>query len=179
MVSIRRLGRVQPITDTTERMPVGNLVSLVLVETLGIAIIIGSSRLLAGELDFIHTLLIAPIVTFVLIVAQPQLPGSRPFRVLAAYASAGIIGIGLAAFTWPITIRGIIAAAVTLFVMYLLGIFHAPACAVPFAALLLSFELLDAPRAYLILMTYTALVVVLAIMANRLLGYRSYPERWW
>ena len=63
--------------------------------------------------------------------------------------------------------------------MYLLGIFYAPSCAVPFAALLLSIELLDAPRAYLILMTYTALVVVLAIMANRLLGYRSYPERWW
>lgn len=179
MGTIRRLGRARPITNTTERMPFGNLISLVLAETLGIAIILGSSRLLASELEFIHTLLIPPMVSFVLVVAQPQLPGSRPLRVLAAYGSAGIVGIGLAAVPWPITMRGILAAAVTLFVMYLCGIFHAPAFAVPFAALLISFELLDAPRAYLVLMIYVGLVLVLAFMTNRLLGYRSYPERWW
>lgn len=129
--------------------------------------------------DTTERLPLVSLLSFVLVVAQPQLPGSRPLRVMAAYASSGMIGIGLAAVPWPIALRGIIAAAITLFVMYLAGIFHAPAFAVPFAAILISFELLDAPRAYLLLMIYVALVLVLAIMTNRLLGYRSYPERWW
>ncbi len=129
--------------------------------------------------DSTERLPLVSLFTFVLVVAQPQLPGSRPLRVMAAYASSGMISIGLAAVPWPIALRGIIAAAITLFVMYLTGIFHAPAFAVPFAAILISFEIVDAPRAYLLLMIYVALVLVLAIMTNRLLGYRSYPERWW
>ena len=179
MGGIRRIGRAQPLLDTAQRLPMRNLVSLVLVETLGIAIILGSSRLLAGELNVIHSLLIAPMVSFVLIVAQPHLPGSRPVRVLAAYALVGIIGIGLSTAPWSMTIRGIIATAVTLFFMYLLGVFHAPAFGVPLSAILIGFELVDAPRAYLVLMTYTVIVLLLAFATNRLLGFRSYPERWW
>ena len=80
------------------------------------------------------------MVSFVLFVARPHLPDSRPLRVLAAYASA---------------------------------------FAVHFAAILISFDLFDGPRAHLVLMICTALILVLPIMTNRLLGFRSYPKRWW
>ena len=41
------------------------------------------------------------------------------------------------------------------------------------------YVLADAPKAYGILMIYTVLVIFLAIVTNRVLGYRSYPEKWW
>jgi hypothetical protein len=41
------------------------------------------------------------------------------------------------------------------------------------------YVLSDAPKAFGILMIYTVVVIGMATATNRLLGYRSYPEKWW
>ena len=155
------------------------LLQLVACETVALAVILGVSGVLEGGLSFVHTLLIPPLVSFVLIVAQPELPGSRPLRVLGAYVVTGIVGIGLSILPLPGTVLGVVAGALTLFMFYVLGVFHAPAFAVPFAAITAGYVLSDAPKAFGILMIYMVLVIGMAIATNRLLGYRSYPEKWW
>ena len=160
-------------------MPMRKLLQLVACETVALAVILGVSGVLEGGLSFVHTLLIPPLVSFVLIVAQPELPGSRPLRVLGAYVVTGIVGIGLSILPLPGTVLGVVAGALTLFMFYVLGVFHAPAFAVPFAAIMAGYVLSDAPKAFGILMIYMVLVIGMAIATNRLLGYRSYPEKWW
>ena len=169
----------KPLIDSVTRMPMRRLLRLVACETVALAVILGVSGVLEGGLSFVHTLLIPPLVSFVLIVAQPELPGSRPLRVLGAYVVTGILGIGLSVLPFPGTVLGVVAGALTLFLFYVLGVFHAPAFAVPFAAIMAGYVLSDAPKAFGILMIYTVVVIGMAIATNRLLGYRSYPEKWW
>lgn len=172
-------GPSRPLIDSPTRMPMRKLLALVGAETVALAIILAVSGLLEGDLSFVHTLLVPPLVSFVLIVAQPELPGSRPLRVLGAYALTGFLGIGLSLLPLPGVVLGAIAGATALFFMYLLGVLHAPAFAVPFSAILAGYVLSDAPKAYGILMIYTVLVIVMAAVTNRVLGYRSYPDKWW
>ncbi len=169
----------RPLIDSATRMPMRRLLRLVACETVALAVILAVSGVLEGGLSLDHTLLIPPLVTFVLIVAQPELPGSRPLRVLGAYVVTGILGIGLSILPLPGTVLGVIAGALTLFMFYVLGVFHAPAFGVPFAAIMAGYVLSDAPKAFGILMIYTVVVIGMAIVTNRLLGYRSYPEKWW
>ena len=169
----------RPLIDGLTRMPMRKLLLLVACQTVALALILGVSGVLEGGLSFVHTLLVPPLVTFVLIVAQPGLPGSRPLRVLGGYVVAGIFGIGLSILPFPGTVLGVVAGAIILFLFYLLGVFHAPAFAVPFAAIMAGYALSDAPKAFGILMIYTVLVIGLALATNRLLDYRSYPEKWW
>jgi len=169
----------RPLIDSLTRMPMRKLLLLVACETVALAVILAVSGALEGGLSLVHTLLIPPLVSFVLIVAQPGLPGSRPLRVLGAYVVTGILGIGLSVLPFPGTVLGVIAGALTLFMFYVLGVFHAPAFAVPFAAIMAGYVLSDAPKAFGVLMIYTVLVIGMAIATNRLLGYRSYPEKWW
>ena len=169
----------KPLIDSVTRMPMRRLLRLVACETVALAVILGVSGVLEGGLSFVHTLLIPPLVSFVLIVAQPELPGSRPLRVLGAYVVTGILGIGLSVLPFPGTVLGVVAGALTLFLFYVLGVFHAPAFAVPFAAIMAGYVVSDAPKAFGILMIYTVVVIGMATATNRLLGYRSYPEKWW
>ena len=169
----------KPLIDSVTRMPMRRLLRLVACETVALAVILAVSGVLEGGLSLDHTLLIPPLVSFVLIVAQPELPGSRPLRVLGAYVVTGILGIGLSVLPFPGTVLGVVAGALTLFLFYVLGVFHAPAFAVPFAAIMAGYVVSDAPKAFGILMIYTVVVIGLAIATNRLLGYRSYPEKWW
>ena len=74
----------RPLIDSPTRMPMRKLLALVGVQTLGLAVILGVSGLLEGDLSLLHALLVPPLVSFVLIVAQPELPGSRPLRVIGA-----------------------------------------------------------------------------------------------
>lgn len=169
----------KPMIDSITRMPMRKLLLLVACQTVALAVILAVSGVLEGGLSFVHTLLVPPLVTFVLIVAQPELPGSRPLRVLGAYVVTGIFGIGLSVLPLPGTVLGVVAGALTLFMFYVLGVFHAPAFAVPFAAIMAGYVLSDAPKAFGVLMIYTVLVIGMAIATNRLLGYRSYPDKWW
>ena len=169
----------RPLIDSPTRMPMRKLLALVGVQTLGLAVILGVSGLLEGDLSLLHALLVPPLVSFVLIVAQPELPGSRPLRVIGAYALTGFLGIGLSTLPLPGLLLAVIGGAAALVFFYLFGVFHAPAFAVPFAAIMAGYVLADAPKAYGILMIYTVLVIFLAIVTNRVLGYRSYPEKWW
>lgn len=169
----------KPMIDSITRMPMRKLLLLVACQTVALAVILAVSGVLEGGLSFVHTLLVPPLVTFVLIVAQPELPGSRPLRVLSAYVVTGIFGIGLSVLPLPGTVLGVVAGALTLFMFYVLGVFHAPAFAVPFAAIMAGYVLSDAPKAFGVLMIYTVLVIGMAIATNRLLGYRSYPDKWW
>lgn len=173
-------GPSKPLIDSAKRMPMRKLLALVAVQAVGLAVILSVSWLLEGDLSIVATLLVPPLsVSFVLIVAQPQLASSRPLRVLGAYALTGFLGICLSILPWPATILGVMAGATALFFFYLFGVFHAPAFAVPFAAIMAGYVLADVPKAYGVLMIYTVLVIGLAIVTNRVLGYRSYPDKWW
>jgi hypothetical protein len=119
-----------PLIDSATLMPMRKLLILVACQTVALTVILAVSGVLEGGLSFVHTLLVPPLATFVLIVAQPELPGSRPLRVLSAYVVSGVIGIGLSVLPFPGTVLGVIAGAITLFMFYVLGVFHAPAFAV-------------------------------------------------
>ncbi|MDA3021863.1 MAG: hypothetical protein O2943_04230 [Actinomycetota bacterium] len=119
-------GPSKPLIDSAKRMPMRNLLALVAVQAVGLAVILSVSWLLEGDLSIVATLLVPPLVSFVLIVAQPQLPSSRPLRVLGAYALTGFLGICLSILPWPATILGVMAGATALFFFYLFGVFHAP-----------------------------------------------------
>lgn len=179
MTEESRQGLSRPLIDSTTRMPMRKILLLVAFQTVALAVILAVSGALEGGLSFVHTLLVPPLVTFMLIVAQPELPGSRPLRVLSAYAVTGILGIGLSVLPLPGTVLGVVAGAITLFLFYALGVFHAPAFAVPFAAIMAGYVFSDAPAAFGVLMIYTVLVIGLAIATNRMLGHHSYPAKWW
>jgi CBS-domain-containing membrane protein len=63
--------------------------------------------------------------------------------------------------------------------MHLLGIFHAPAIAIPMIAVLTSASTGIALLALPLLVLLAGLVVVLAWATHRVLGDVNYPQAWW
>ncbi|MEY4137539.1 MAG: hypothetical protein RL205_1667 [Actinomycetota bacterium] len=170
--------RVRPV-DPASSLPLKRLVPLVLVETAGLAILFGLYQVFHVGSSLLAPLVVPPIVTFVLVFSTAHAKASRPLRVFVAYAIAGFFGLGLAALPGPTFIKAVIAAALTLFFMHLLGAFHAPAVAVSLAAVLGETQWQRCLLAYPILMGIVALVLFMAWAAHRTLGDDSYPDSWW
>ncbi len=171
--------RVEPVQDPSERINRRRLFWLVAVETLGIALLLAAYSVLEVNSEFIAPLLIPPIVTFVLVFATARSRASRPGRVLASYAIAAVIGLGIAAIPGPTLPLTVVGAALTLFLMHWLGVFHAPAVAVAITAEVLDPEWGVALVMVPVIMGFALLAVIAVWIAHRLLGDADYPERWW
>ncbi len=174
-----RLSRVQPVSDPTERPPWSRLLPLVAAETLGIGVLLLVYSLTSGDDPLSSAILLPVIVTFALVFATANSPASRPGRVLAAYALAGIIGLAAAAVPGPTLPMAIIGTGITLLAMHLTGTFHAPAIAVTITAEIADPSWQQALIALPLLLVFAAIAIGLVWMTHRLIGQHDYPEKWW
>jgi hypothetical protein len=97
----RSRGRAQPAADLADRLPLGQALPLVLVETLGLGIIFAIYAVLDARESVLAPLLVPFAVSFILIVANSAAPGARPLRVIGSYAIAGAVGLGVSALPGP------------------------------------------------------------------------------
>jgi CBS-domain-containing membrane protein len=177
-IPVARPARVRTV-EPTDRVPFGRVVPLVLVEVLGLTILSVGYWALDVQYSVLAPFLVPPLVSFVLVFATAHSPASRPLRVVASYGIAGAIGLIIG--TWPIpgVVAGVLAGAVTLLVMHLVGAFHAPAVAAALIAAYVDHTLATALVTLPLLVAMAALVVLLVWVTHRLLGDEQYPQRWW
>jgi len=171
--------RATPVSDLTEQVPLRRALPLVLVETAGLAVLFSVYAVLHANDSVLAPLLVPPVVSFVLVVAQPQAVGSRPGRVVGSYVIAGVVGLGFSASPGPDLLEAVAAGAITLLLMHLTGALHSPAIAVSLIAVLTDFGAAEAVAALPLLVVLSSLVVLLAWAAHRTLGDSDYPARWW
>jgi CBS-domain-containing membrane protein len=151
----------------------------VLVETAGLAVLFSVYAVLHANDSVLAPLLVPPVVSFVLVVAQPQAVGSRPGRVVGSYLIAGVVGLSLSASPGPDLLEAVAAGSLALLLMHLTGALHSPAIAVSLIAVMTEFSPMAAGSALPLLMGLSMLVVLLAWGAHRTLGDADYPARWW
>lgn len=173
------LPRAKPVADLSERLPLRRAVPLVAVEMLGLAVLLGIYGLLDAQQSVLAPLLVPPVVSFVLLVANPSSTGSRPLRVVASYAIAGIVGLGVASLPGPTLLEALLAGTITMLLMHVSGAVHSPAIAVALIAVFTNFGPGQAEIALPLLVLLAALVVGLAWAAHRALGDARYPPQWW
>lgn len=152
---------------------------LVAVETLGLALLFAIYWLLDAGSSVLAPLLVPPVVSFVLVVANSAAVAARPARVVGAYAIAGLVGLGVAALPGPSFPEAVLAGALTMLFMHLTGALHSPAIAVCLIAVLANFSAAQAIVALPLLVLVAMLVVGLAWAAHRVLGDVAYPTAWW
>lgn len=174
----RRPQRVQPVSDLTERLSLRRAIPLVGIEFLGLAVLFGMYAALNATASVLAPLLVPPVVSFVLVVANSSTPAARPLRVMAAYLIAGIVGLGIAALPGPLLPEAVLAGTATMLIMHLTGALHSPAIAVAIIAVLADFSARQAAAALPLLVVLAAVVVALAWAAHALLGDEKYPTDW-
>ena len=177
-IPISRPSRVQSV-EPTERVPLGRAIPLVVAEVLGLTTLSVLYWALDVQYGVLAPYLVPPLVSFVLVFATAHNPASRPLRVVASYGIAG--AIGLLVGTWPIPgiIAGVLAGALTLLTMHLVGAFHAPAVAAALIAAYVDHTIATALVTLPLLVGLAGLVVLLVWLTHRLLGDEDYPQRWW
>lgn len=170
--------RVRPV-EPTDRVPLRRVVPLVVAETLGLATLSVLYWALDVQYGVLAPYLVPPLVSFVLVFATAHNPASRPLRVVTSYGIAGAIGLVIG--TWPIPgiVAGVLAGALTLLTMHLVGAFHAPAVAAALIAAYVDHNLATALATLPLLVGMAGLVVLLVWITHRLLGDELYPQRWW
>lgn len=173
------MERVRPLGDPTERPPWGRLLPLVGAETLGIAVLLLIYTAASERSEMAAAVLLPVIVTFALVFATANSPGSRPGRVLVAYALAGVIGLGAAGIPGPTLALAIVGTGVALLAMHLTGTFHAPAVAVTITAEVVDPSWEQAMVTLPFLLAFAALAVALVWVTHRLIGQDDYPEKFW
>jgi CBS-domain-containing membrane protein len=149
------------------------------VETLGLAVLFAVYWILDAGDSVLAPLLVPPVVSFVLVVANSAAVGSRPARVVAAYLIAGGIGLGVAALPGATFAEAVLAGGATMLAMHLTGALHSPAIAVAIIAVLADFSVADALLALPLLFMLAVLVVALAWSAHKALGDMDYPAAIW
>lgn len=171
--------RAKPVADLAERVPLDRAIPLVAVETLGLAVLFSIYWALDAGASVLAPLLVPPVVSFVLVVANSAAVGSRPGRVVTSYVIAGVVGLGVAALPGAAFPEAVLAGGVTMLAMHLTGALHSPAIAVAIIAVLADFSVTQAVLALPLLVLLSALVVGLAAAAHRVLGDMDYPPRLW
>jgi CBS-domain-containing membrane protein len=171
--------RARPVEDLAERIPWRRAVPLVAVETLGLAVLFTVYWFLDARDSVLAPLLVPPVVSFILVVANSSAPGSRPLRVVASYLIAGVVGLGVSALPGPVLPEAVLAGALTMLAMHLSGALHSPAIAVAIIAVMADFAPGQAARALPLLFVLALVVVALAWAAHNVLGDSDYPSRWW
>ena len=174
-----RPARRHPITDLSQRKPFTQACALAAIETVGLAVLFLAYWILHVSGSVLAPFIPPTAVSFLLVLATSGLAISRPLRVITAYAVAGSVGFALAPLPGPIFIKAVFAGGITMFLMHLLGIFHAPAIAIPMIAVLTSASTGIALLALPLLVFLASLVVVLAWATHRVLGDVNYPQAWW
>ena len=173
------LRRIRPYSDASIRLPWGQAVAMAAVEAAGIAI--AFAFFIAAGLDerHVHTLLVPPLLTFVLVFVTADAPASRPLRVFASYAIVGAISLAAAPLSIPEWAKAVIAVGLSMIAMHRLGLFHPPAIAVALLASLGDYTPAEALITYPSLLLLAVLALGLAWLAHRVFGDRTYPARWY
>ncbi len=171
--------RAKPVTDLAERVPLRRAVPLAAVETLGLAVLFAIYWGLHAQASVLAPLLVPPVVSFVLVVANSGAVGARPGRVVSAYLIAGVAGLGVAVLPGAAFPEAVVAGGLTMLAMHLTGALHSPAIAVSIIAVLADFTVPQAALALPLLLLLAILVVALAWAAHRVLGDQEYPARLW
>jgi len=174
-----RPSRVGGVEDLADQLTWRNALTLAAIETLGLALLFGAYAVVHARSSVLSALLVPPTVSYVLIVANPVARGSRPLRVLAAYAIAGGVGLTCSALPGPNLPAAVLSGFCTLIVMHRTGALHSPAIAVAFIAVLADLSAARALIALPLLLGLCVVVVVLAWATHRILGDATYPTRWW
>lgn len=155
------------------------LIPLVLVESVGLGVLFMAYRLLHLESSPLAPLIVPPLVSFVLVFATAHARGSRPLRVIVAYLIASTVGLSISMIAGHPLGAAVISAMITLFLMHMIGAFHAPAVALAMAAVLALNAWTDIFIAWPLVMGTVVVAVTLAWVTHLLLGDDTYPERWW
>jgi CBS-domain-containing membrane protein len=174
-----RTPRITTVDDLAERVPIRRAVPLVVVETIGLSVLFAAYAGLGATSSTLAPLLVPPVVSYVLLIANPTAVGSRPGRVVASYAIAGTIGIGVSALPGPTFPEAVAATALVLLAMHTTGALHSPAIAVALIAVLTDYTSTEAVVVLPLLLALSALVVALAWASHRTLGDADYPDRFW
>ena len=170
---------MHPVADLSQRKSVKQACGLAVIETAGLSALFLVYWLLHINGSLLTPLLPPTMVSFLLELTTSGLAISRPLRVIAAYAVAGSVGFALAAMPGPVLGKAVLAGGITMFLMHLLGIFHAPAIAIPMIAMLTSTSTGIALLALPLLVLLASMVVALAWATHRVLGDVNYPQAWW
>lgn len=176
---LKRPSRVHPVADLSQRKSFKQASALAGIETVGLSILFFAYWLLHISGSVLAPLLAPTVVSFLLVLTTSGSPMSRPLRVIAAYAVAGCVGFAIAALPGPDFIKAVLAGGITMLLMHLFGVFHAPAIAIPMIAVLTSASAGIAVLALPLLVLLAVLVVVLAWATHRVLGDANYPQAWW
>ena len=170
---------MRPVEDLAERLPWRRALPLVAVETLGLSVLFTVFWILDARDSVLAPLLVPPVVSFILVVANSSAPGSRPLRVVGSYLIAGVVGLGVSALPGPIMAEAVLAGAGAMLLMHLTGALHSPAIAVAIIAVMADFAPGQAARALPLLFLLALVVVALAWGAHKVLGDSDYPSKWW
>jgi CBS-domain-containing membrane protein len=167
------------VEDLADRILWRRALPLVAVESLGLAVLFTIYWFLDARDSVLAPLLVPPVVSFVLVVANSSAPGSRPLRVAVSYLIAGVVGLGVSALPGPVMPEAVLAGALTMLAMHVTGALHSPAIAVAIIAVLADFTAGQAARALPLLFVLSVVVVALAWAAHKVLGDSEYPAHWW
>ncbi len=173
------LHRAHPIVDLTQRKPVSRALALASVQTLGLGVLFFIYWLFDIRDSVVESLMYPPVVSFLLVLATSNSRLSRPLRVVTAYVIAGTVGCLFAELPGPVYLEATIAGGLTMFLMLLVGVFHAPATAIPLIMVITFTTGLTALVALPLVILLGCMVVFLAWGAHRILGDADYPQGWW
>ncbi|MEI7453778.1 MAG: HPP family protein [Actinomycetes bacterium] len=174
-----RPARMHPVADLSQRKPLKQACALALIETAGLSVLFVVYWLLHVSGSVLDAFIAPTVVSFLLVLVTSDLAISRPLRVITAYAVAGSVGFALAALPGPTFVIAVLAGGITMFLMHMLGIFHAPAITIPMLVVLTSVSTGIALLALPLLVLLSGLVVLLAWATHRVLGDVNYPQAWW
>ena len=173
------LSRIRPYVDGEIRMPVGHALLMTGIEVTGLAVFLIVFAISGADESHVRSLLVPPLLTFVLVFVTAQAPASRPGRVMASYVIVGAISLGVATLPTPKFTNVLIACGLSMIVMHLLGMFHPPTLAVAILAPLTGFTVQEALVDYVALLGFALLALVMVFAAQRLFVDRSYPSAWY
>ena len=160
-------------------MPVRHALLMTAVEVAGLAVFLAVFALSGADDSHIRSLLVPPLLTFVLVFVTAQTPASRPGRVMASYVIVGAISLAAATLTTPWHLNVLIACGLSMLAMHVLGMFHPPALAVAILAPLTGFTWQQAVVDYVALLGFALLALAMVFAAQRLFVDRRYPEAWY
>ena len=165
---------MHPVKDLSQRQPLKQACGLAVIETAGLSVLFVVYWLLHVSGSVLDAFIAPTVVSFLLVLVTSDLAISRPLRVIA-----GSVGFALAALPGPTFVIAVLAGGITMFLMHMLGIFHAPAITIPMLVVLTSVSTGIALLALPLLVLLAGLVVLLAWATHRVLGDVNYPQAWW
>jgi len=171
-----------PDTDHREHVSTVAALGLAALTTAGIGVFFLLFAITHAETSDFRQLLIPTILTFAFCLTARSGASARPLRTLLCYAVVGAISLLAAVIARDdgvfMHVDALIAAAISVFVMYRFGLWHSPALAICLVASLVGFTWSDSLIAYPLLLGLCAMSLAMVIIARRLFFDPHYPEHW-